>query len=485
MEYIAKYNRLHDKKRMKAKLEKHFDNVDITGRGKNINIELGERTLYISNDTMYNELYTNALYYLCLHLQRAADKIHNYKYGGYAVFSIMLYNDKYIAMNKTFKNWASAMKYPYDMKGLKFEQSFKLGMNLDLSNTDFKEPNNNNKLTISDVIQYNSDLREFRHQAIRDVLRRITKATGAKVEDIFYCIHLNKLVDEEIIGVVPKYRKDLDHNIINKYVNSEFIKKNKLPLNKDIVQKLETLRQLLIEQYDKINKYNVYDSNEYKDAVHNLGYYSIWRECKITIDIDKLNKLIQELGQNEYINVDLTPEEQEHYMKELYKQSYYKHLAYNDKIYRGKLEGLDDDNIPIELLDKDMLLNLERDELRNILHYRRYKGQALEYYHIYEDKLNKYIERVKEKAKQKKTGKPKGNKKTTPYTNRAINKGLYAMQQLDNIEYNNGVELFNSIDRPDTAAEEWLLENDPTAYIQSYAPVITDDEQLHQLLDKQ
>ena len=132
-----------------------------------------------------------------------------------------------------------------------------------------------------------------------------------------------------------------------------------------------------------------------------------------------------------------------------------------------------------------MLLNLERDELRNILHYRRYKGQALEYYHIYEDKLNKYIERVKEKAKQKKTGKPKGNKKTTPYTNRAINKGLYAMQQLDNIEYNNGVELFNSIDRPDTAAEEWLLENDPTAYIQSYAPVITDDEQLHQLLDKQ
>lgn len=48
MEYIAKYNRLHDKKRMKAKLEKHFDNVDITGRGKNINIELGERTLYIS-----------------------------------------------------------------------------------------------------------------------------------------------------------------------------------------------------------------------------------------------------------------------------------------------------------------------------------------------------------------------------------------------------------------------------------------------------
>ena len=132
-----------------------------------------------------------------------------------------------------------------------------------------------------------------------------------------------------------------------------------------------------------------------------------------------------------------------------------------------------------------MLLNLERYELRNILHYRRYKGQALEYYHIYEDKLNKYIERVKEKAKQKKTGKPKGNKKTTPYINRAINKGLYAMQQLDNIEYNNGVELFNSIDRPDTAAEEWLLENDPTAYIQSYAPVITDDEQSHQLLDKQ
>lgn len=263
----------------------------------------------------------------------------NTKYGGYAVFSIMLYNDKYIAMNKTFKNWASAMKYPYDMKGLKFEQSFKLGMNLDLSNTDFKEPNNNNKLTISDVIQYNSDLREFRHQAIRDVLRRITKATGAKVEDIFYCIHLNKLVDEEIIGVVPKYRKGLDHNIINKYVNSEFIKKNKLPLNKDIVQKLETLRQLLIEQYDKINKYNVYDSNEYKDAVHNLGYYSIWRECKITIDIDKLNKLIQELGQNEYINVDLTPEEQEHYMKELYKQSYYNILHIMTKYIGENLRG--------------------------------------------------------------------------------------------------------------------------------------------------
>lgn len=485
MGYIAKYNRLHDKKRMKEKLEKHFDNVVITGRGKNINIEIGERILYITNDTMYNELYTNALYYLCLHLQRAADKIRNYSYGGYAVFSIMLYNDKYIAMNKTFKNWASAMKYPYDMKGLKFEQSFKLGMNLDLSNTDFKEPNNNNKLTISDVIQYNSDLREFRHQAIRDVLRRITKATGAKVEDIFYSIHLDKLVDEEIIGVVPKYRKDLDHNVINKYVNSEFIKKNKLPLNKDIVQKLETVRQLLIEQYDKINKYNVYDSNEYKDAIHNLGYYSVWRECKITIDLDKLNKIIQELERNPYVNVDLTPEGQQNHMRELYKKSYYKHLAYNDKIYMGKLKGLDDNNIPIELLDKDMLLNLERDELRNILHYRRYKRQALEYYHIYEDKLNKYIERVKEKAKQKKTSKSKGNKKTTPYTNRAINKGLYAMQQLDNIEYNNGVELFNSIDRPDTAAEEWLLKNDPTAYIQSYAPIITDDEQLHQLLDKQ
>ena len=348
MEYIAANNRLYDRKRIKEKLEKYFENVVITGRGKNINIELGERTLYISNDSMHNELYTNALYLLCSHLQDA--------------------RGKFIAESKTLKKWAEIMKYPNDMIGLKLNQAYSLGnYKLNLMDTDFKNPSNNNYLTISDVIQYNSDLREFRHQVTKDALRRLTKATGGKLEDFFIGIRL-KFVDEE---------------------KQKFIKGKKEILDDETAKQLEYERELLIEQHDKINKFNVYDTDEYKYIVHELGWYKVWREYSITVEVDKLNKLIQELERNSYININLTPDEQEQHIKEIYKQSYYKHLSYCDKKYKGKLRGLSKD-VPIEILDDKDLLNLERDNLRNILHYREYKGQALEYYHLYEKKLREY-----------------------------------------------------------------------------------------------
>lgn len=366
IEYIAANNRLYDRKRIKEKLEKHFKNVAVTGRGKNTNIEIGERVLYKSNDSMHNELYTNALYLLCSYLQGA--KVET------------------ITKRKTLKKWGKIMQYPESMQGLKFEESFKLGYyKLDLfMNTDFKEPDKNNYLTVSDVIQYNGDLREFRRQVTKDVFRRLAKATGAKVKDIFIGIRL-KFVDKE---------------------RQKFVKGKRELLSDETIQLIENERDLIIEQYDKINIFNVYDSAEYKMAIHEIGYYKVWREYEITINTNKLNKLIQELEHNPYIDTNLTPEQQEQHIKGLYKQSYYKHLEYTDRKHKGKLKGYDENDMNILKLDSELLLKLEREELKNILHYRRYKGQALEYYRLYEkalkesDKEPQEVEIIKQREQE-------------------------------------------------------------------------------------
>lgn len=303
---VKEHGRLINKSRVINNLCKHYDGVQLAGRGKNLDITLGKKK--IPQATTERAKAVNLI--LC-------NWVSSHKF-----------ND-----SKTLKKWLNLAKIElFDNSGLK-EVNKELG--LEYKWNDWNLNDLEYTLSCNKQLTYN-DLQGFRHDYNHYILGLIR-----------YCLRT----------LASRGNGRLNTGLY------EFRDGVKLRLNDEATRKVNDLISQVVD-LGKISKWQVYDSKEYMQGLHELGFNRVWLEYEVDgvelnfvkeydehiskADLDKQLDLAYRENLSNRMNKGVTWKKlQEQYVKSLeinkdlidlgiYTKSNFWKVAFEDTFYRTK-----------------------------------------------------------------------------------------------------------------------------------------------------
>lgn len=307
IESVKKHGRLTNKARVINNLCKHYDGVQVAGRGKNLDITLGRKK--IPQATTERAKAINLI--LC-------NLVSSYEF-----------ND-----SKTLKKWLDLVKIDlFNNAGLKEINKKELYLEYNWYDWDLKDLEYtlscNKQLTYNDLQGFRRDYNHYMLGLIRYCLRTLASRGNGRLDTGLY----------------------------------EFKDGEKLRLNDEATRKVDDLITQVME-LEKISKWQVYDSKEYMQGLHELGFNNVWFEYEVDgvelnfveeydndiskADLDKQLDLAYRENLSNRMNNGVTWKKlQEQYVKSLeinkdlidlgiYTKSDFWKVAFEDTLYRTK-----------------------------------------------------------------------------------------------------------------------------------------------------